>query len=313
MKKAIYIVGPTATGKSKLAVALAKKLDGEVVNMDSMQVYRQLSIGAAKPTQEEMEGIPHHLFGIVDVGEEFSVSRYRDRAEAVMEEICERERVPIFCGGTGLYLNAMIYEMDFTQANRDDEVRKRLEKQLEAEGKGALYARLMEVDAETAERLNPNDVRRVMRALEVYEITGLPMSAQTGDFQGLRKKEYPFVLIGLTDDRERLYHRINQRVEEMLEKGLIEEARDVLSLGVAMDHPSMMGIGYRQVFPYLQGEYGYEEMVALIKQETRRFCKRQITWLKREGDIHWLSLTEDPSPKGLAEEVLAILEEEDFI
>jgi tRNA dimethylallyltransferase len=309
----VFLIGPTACGKSRTAVEIAHALDGEIINMDSMQIYDGMRIGSARPSQEEMEGIPHHLYGVVPMGEAFSAAEYKNAAMETMEEIQKRGKLPIFCGGTGLYLNAMTYRMDFGRAQGDPSLRERLMEELAAKGAMALHQRLCVVDPPTGARLHPNDVKRVLRALEVYEATGMPLSEQGDGFTKMEQEAYDFLILGLTMERETLYRRIDSRVDAMLNEGLLEECRTLLSKGIPLDHPSMMGIGYRQVFPYLQGSYGYDEMVERIKRETRRYAKRQLTWFRRDQRIQWLDVGDFSGISDLREEILSIIKEKSVI
>ncbi len=287
-QNAIYIVGPTASGKSALAVALAKTYNGEIINADSMQIYRELNIGSAKPTQAEQQGVPHHLLDVASVGEAFSVSAYRTLALKAMEEIRFREHVPIVCGGTGLYFNALTGLLQFSETKGDPAVRLALQTFADNHGKEALFQRLQAVDAATAARLHPNDVKRVIRALEVYQLTGKPFSEQNEGFQRNAYTENQICAIGLQWERHVLNERIDKRVDAMIADGLVEEARLVWAKGVPRDHPSMMGLGYRQLFAYFAGEWTLEQAIEAIKRETHRFAKRQMTWFLRDLRIQWL-------------------------
>lgn len=310
---AVFLVGPTACGKSKVAVEIAQALDGEIINMDSMQIYDGMRIGSARPTHEEMKGVPHHLYGMVPMGKDFSVAEYKSTAMETMAEIEARGKLPILCGGTGLYLNAMTYRMDFGRVQGDPALRMRLLEELEANGAEALHQRLCIVDPSTGARLHPNDVKRVLRALEVYEATGIPMSEREEEFTRMEQENYDFLILGLTMERELLYRRINARVDAMLQEGLVAECRALLISGIPLNHPSMMGIGYRQVFPYLMGEYGYDEMVERVKRETRRYAKRQMTWFRRDRRIHWLNVDDFSRTGDLIQQILSIIKEKSVI
>jgi len=306
---ALFLVGPTACGKSKTAVNLAKKLSGEVVNMDSMQVYNTMRIGSARPTEDEMDGVPHHLFGTVPLGSDFSAAEYKTMACKTMEEVQARHHLPIFCGGTGLYLQTMTYRMEFGGISASEDLRKELQARLTALGNEGMHRELMAVDPATAERLHPNDTKRVLRALEVYYATGTPLSEQGRGFTNLEEEDYPFLIFGLRMERSLLYERINTRVDAMLSEGLLAECETILSMGIPLDHPSLMGIGYRQVFPYLKGEYSYDEMVERIKRETRRYAKRQMTWFNRDARIHWVDADGFSTADDLVNRILSIMKE----
>ena len=287
----VYVIGPTASGKSDLAIELAKRWQGEVVNADSMQVYCELNIGSAKVPLHERQGIVHHLLDVVHVGEPFSVAAYKSLAEQAMEGIHRQGHLPIVCGGTGLYIQALSGRLNFTQVESDPVLRSELQTYAREHGRQALHERLRAVDPDSAQRLHPNDQKRVIRALEVSLLTHKPYSAQTETFaqQAYQGGKSPCML-GLYWPREQLRARIGKRVDSMMEQGLLEEARDVFALGVDIEHPSMQGLGYRQLFRYFLGQYTLSEAVERIKIETAQFAKRQMTWFKRDLRIHWLDM-----------------------
>lgn len=292
MKKNIVIIaGPTASGKTKIGIELAKKIDGEIVSADSMQIYKYMDIGSAKPTREEMQGVPHHMIDVVDPKEEFSVAFYRQMAVDCIDNIIKRGKVPIIVGGTGLYINSLTYPLDFTETAKDEEYRFYLQNLAEEKGSHFIHEMLKEVDPESYNRLHPNDLKRIIRALEVYKNTGRPIS----EFQRESKKreiDFNLAYFGLTMDRTKLYERINQRVDEMFEKGLIDEVKKLKEMGYTKDMTSMQGIGYKEVFDYLDGYLTLEEVKDIIKQNTRRYAKRQLTWFRREDRIFWINLDE---------------------
>lgn len=292
MKKNIVIIaGPTASGKTKIGIELAKKIDGEIVSADSMQIYKYMDIGSAKPTKEEMQGIPHHMIDVVDPKEEFSVALYRQMAVECIDGIIKRGKMPIIVGGTGLYINSLTYPLDFTETAKDEEYRIYLQNLAEEKGSQFIHEMLKEVDPESYNRLHPNDLKRIIRALEVYKNTGRPIS----EFQRESKKreiEFNLAYFGLTMDRAKLYERINQRVDEMFDKGLIDEVKKLKEMGYTKDMTSMQGIGYKEVFDYLDGYLTLEEVKDIIKQNTRRYAKRQLTWFRREDRIFWVNLDE---------------------
>lgn len=283
----LVIVGPTAAGKTDLAIQAAKALGGEIVSADSMQIYRYMNIGTAKPTLEERQGIPHHMIDIVDPDEEFNAALFQRGANAVIREIAGRGKLPILAGGTGLYVNSILYPMNFTDAVEDPEYRSYLNGLLGTRGNRYLHSLLEEVDPVTAARLHPNDSRRIIRAMEVYHVTGKTMMEYQQDFRNL-EPVYDLMLYGLTMDRQRLYERINLRVDIMLDAGLVEEVRGLLEMGYTKDLVSMQGLGYKEIIPYLEGRASLEEATEILKMETRRFAKRQMTWFRRESRIHWL-------------------------
>ena len=242
----VIILGPTAVGKTAISIEIAKRLNGEIISADSMQIYKYMDIGTAKPSIEEREGVPHHLLDVVYPDEPFNVSLYKDLATKTIKEIYSRGKLPIVAGGTGLYINSLIYPLDFTDAHEDKEYREKLEKEAEEKGKDWLYNKLKLVDPETAKRLHPNDVRRIIRALEVYHITGKPMSEYYG--RDLRKNhQYSIVLIGLTMERNKLYDRINKRVDIMVENGLVDEVKWLMEKGYDRNLNSMQGLGYKDL------------------------------------------------------------------
>ena len=289
----VCIAGPTACHKTECAIELAKRIGGEIVSADSVQVYFGMDIGSAKPSMEERQGIPHHLIDCVPIDTpEFSVSKYRELAKVAIAGICSRGNVPIVVGGSGLYLNALTYPLGFA-IPRNDEVRLRLSDAYD-ENSQAAYQRLTDVDPETAKRLHPNDKKRVLRALEVYDCSGKPLSSFGDDFQNEAGEQAPFepLLFGLNMDRATLYERINLRVDRMMQQGLLEEARRIYDAKYAPNLPALRSIGYQQLFSYYDGECSLEQAVEQIKQDTRRFAKRQLTWFRRDLRIRWFDATE---------------------
>lgn len=284
----IVIVGPTAVGKTDIAIALAKSLDGEIVSADSMQIYKYMDIGTAKPTVEEREGIPHYMIDVVDPDQEFSVAQFQQEAKAAIEDINQRGKLPILAGGTGLYINSLIYPMDFTDAGEDPEFRKKMRALASEKGNKYLHKKLYEIDPDTAQRLHYNDIRRIIRALEVHHLTGKPMSHYN---QNLKNADKPYnsIIIGLTMDRKKLYNRINHRVDIMLEKGLVEEVKGLLEMGYNKNLTSMQGLGYKEIIAYLEGKRTLTEATEILKRDTRRFAKRQYTWFKRIKGIYWVN------------------------
>ncbi len=304
--KIAVIVGPTACGKTALSIEAAKRLRGEVVSADSVQVYEFLDIGSAKPTPEEMQGIPHHLIGEIPLdAPSFTVAEYQRRASAAIDGILERGKLPLIVGGTGLYVNALTLPMDFTEAASDEAFRKQWQAREEQEP-GCAHRALAAIDPQSALRLHPNDKKRVIRALEVHHLTGKTMTEQAQD---LEKAEplYDAVMIGLTMPRELLYARVEQRVDQMMKDGLLDEVRGVLERGYDPTAPSLQGLGYKELIAFLQGEGTLEEAVALIKQKTRNFAKRQWTWFRRDGRITWFDTTQYDR-EGLTEAVCTQIE-----
>ncbi len=281
-KKVIGIVGPTASGKTALSLPLAKKLQGEILCMDSMQVYKHMDIGTAKPTPDEQAAVPHHLIDIVSPMDSFTVSQYTSLAKPLLDAL----PVPILVGGTGLYLQGLSQDMAFGQVGSDENIRAKYHLMAETEGNGAVHRCLEKVDAVTAKRLHENDLRRVIRALEVYELTGTPLSCQPQPSPD--DGPYRFFLYAFDIPREVMYARCDERVDEMMKMGLVDEIRQLQKMGVTQDHPAMQGLGYKELFPALDGLTTFAEAVSLIKLRTRHFAKRQMTWFRRDQRIVWL-------------------------
>lgn len=297
MKKPVLaVVGPTASGKSALGLAIARRFNGEIVCMDSMQIYRGMDIGTAKPTLEEQATIPHHMLDIVEPADTFSVSQYAQRVEPVLHEIESRGKRAILVGGTGLYLRALTQGLSLGGAEADEALRAKLHAmEAEPSGKERLHDWLKAVDPQTAERLHPNDVRRVIRAIEVYETTGTPLSQQ--ERASVPDMPFNFKLIGCTMERERLYEKINQRVDRMLEAGLMDEVEGLLKAGVSPACQSMQGIGYKELVPCFQGRLSLEDAAVLLKRNTRHYAKRQWTWFKGERDVRWVDVSQAEGQK----------------
>lgn len=280
------LAGPTASGKTALSLRLARAHGCEIICMDSMQLYRGMDIGTAKPTPEEQQAVPHHMLDVAQPTEAFSVAQYQEMAEACVRDIQARGRRALFVGGTGFYLRALRHPMAMGQVAGDAAIRQELEAMAaEKGGKERLHALLMQVDAPTAQRLHPNDVRRVVRALEVYRLTGKPFSQQPAMEQ---KPSFSYRVAALHMDREILYRRIEQRVDEMLSQGLVEEVRTLLSSGVPAEAQAMKGLGYKELVPYLRGECTLEEAIYEMKIGTRHYAKRQLTWMRREEAVQWV-------------------------
>ncbi len=283
----VILVGPTAVGKTAASIGLAKALNGEIISGDSMQIFRGLDIGTAKISTEEMDGVVHHMIDIKDPSENFSAAEFKERVDALIKDICQRGKLPIIVGGTGFYINSILYEYHFGEADTDEAYRQELAELLERKGNEALWELLLECDPKSAERLHSNDVKRVMRALEVFHVTGIPASERqsTVDKTSMR---YHAVYLGLSLPREILYDRINRRVDLMMEQGLEAEVRRALDAGVSQDALSMTSLGYRQTIQYFNGEISLEKAVELIKRDTRHFAKRQLTWFRHDPNIQWV-------------------------
>ena len=282
----IILAGPTAVGKTAASIRLAKAVGGEIISADSMQVYRHMDIGSAKIRPEEMEGVPHHLVDVLEPEEDFNVVRFQQMAKAAAEEIYARGRIPIAAGGTGFYIQALLYDIDFTENDGDSSFRRKLEKTAEEKGGEYLHSLLQEADPEAALQIHPHNIKRMIRALEFHHQTGGKIS-EHNETEREKESPYNFAYFVLTDDRSRLYDRIDRRVDLMMEEGLLDEVRFLKERGVRRDSTAMQGLGYKELYAFLDGEYPLEEAVRIIKRDTRHFAKRQLTWFKRERDVIW--------------------------
>ena len=304
MKPLVVVAGPTAAGKSAAGVELALRLGGSVISADSMQVYRHMDIGTAKMTPEEMRGVPHALIDIIDPEEEWNVGRFQQEAQRAVGEICARGELPILVGGTGFYIQALLYDIDFTRTEEDSAFRAGMAQMAAAEGPEALHARLQVVDPKAAQAIHPNNVKRVIRALEYARDTGRTISAHNAE-QRERPPAYDAVFFCLTMDRQRLYERIDRRVDQMMEEGLVDEVRSLRDRGLSASDVSMQGLGYRQILSYLDDDCSLKEAVTQIKTQTRHFAKRQLTWFRREKDVIWMQADAYETPELLADEMEA--------
>ena len=282
----IILAGPTAVGKTAASIRLAKAVGGEIISADSMQVYRHMDTGSAKIRPEEMEGVPHHLVDVLEPEEDFNVVRFQQMAKAAAEEIYARGRIPIAAGGTGFYILALLYDIDFTENDGDSSFRRKLEKTAEEKGGEYLHSLLQEADPEAALQIHPHNIKRMIRALEFHHQTGGKIS-EHNETEREKESPYNFAYFVLTDDRTRLYDRIDRRVDLMMEEGLLDEVRFLKERGVRRDSTAMQGLGYKELYAFLDGEYPLEEAVRIIKRDTRHFAKRQLTWFKRERDVIW--------------------------
>ncbi|MBD5640592.1 tRNA (adenosine(37)-N6)-dimethylallyltransferase MiaA [Clostridium botulinum] len=285
----LILAGPTAVGKTDISIKLAKKLNGEIISADSMQIYKYMDIGSAKITKEEMKGIPHHLIDVVAPHEEFNVASFKTLAEKCIKDIWSRGKLPIIAGGTGLYINSLIYNYDFTDADRDEDYREYLTRLSEDKGKEYVHSLLKDIDGKSYEKLYPNDLKRVVRALEVYKITGKSISEYTKENEKkLYNIPYNINYFVLNMNREVLYERINKRVDIMMDKGLIEEVKKLESMGYTPDMQSMKGIGYKEILFYLKGDISLDEAIYLIKKGSRNYAKRQLTWFRKDKRSIWI-------------------------
>lgn len=289
----LVLIGPTAIGKTRLSIEVAKQYNCEIISGDSMQVYRGMDVGTAKITREEMQGVPHHMIDICDPEYPFSVAEFQERTRGLIAEIGQRGALPFIVGGTGLYIESICYNFHFSEAGSDETFREEQRRFLEEYGNEALHERLRLVDPQSAEKLHPNDTRRVIRALEIAHMTGRTLSSQMAG--QTRESPYCLCIVGLTTQREILYKRIEERVDSMLADGLTREVQQLLDRGVSRGHISMQGLGYKEIAAYLEGEVGWEETVRLLKRNTRRFAKRQLSWFRHMQDIHWLEMPEPPN------------------
>jgi tRNA dimethylallyltransferase len=303
--KVVVIIGPTAVGKTKISIELAKKFNGEIISGDSMQIYQGMDIGTAKIRQDEMEGIPHYLIDIKQPEEDFSAAEFQRLVRERITEISSRKKLPIIVGGTGLYIQSAIFDYHFSEAPSDDTFRVELEKRAEAEGNVAIHAELALIDPTSAERIHPNNIRRVIRALEVFHCTGKTMTET--QLHQTPELVYETVLVGLTMDREMLYERINRRVDIMIEEGLIEEVQSLYDKGIR-DCQSVQAIGYKEMYAYLNGNATIDEAVLQLKQNSRRYAKRQLTWFRNKMDVSWFDMTNMKDIEKKITEISAFIE-----
>ncbi len=286
-KPLVILTGPTAVGKTALSIELAKRIQGEMISADSIQVYKGMDIGSAKITKEEMCGIPHYLIDVLDPKEDFNVVRFKQMAMQALDEIYQKNKIPIVVGGTGFYIQALLYDIDFENTEISD-YRKELELYEKEHGAYALHERLKEIDPVSYEKIHANNVKRVIRALEFYNDTGYPISRHN-ETQKQKESPYRFVYFVLNDDRQKLYHRIDSRIDQMLDQGLLKEVKSLLDDGCTSDMVSMQGLGYKEFIPYFEGKCSLEDAVTILKRDTRHFAKRQLTWFRREKSVCWLN------------------------
>ncbi|MBP3801674.1 MAG: tRNA (adenosine(37)-N6)-dimethylallyltransferase MiaA [Clostridia bacterium] len=284
-QKVIVICGPTASGKTALGVELAKKINGEVVSCDSMQIYKDMTIGTAKPVEEEMQGIKHYLIDFVSPDERYSVANFKKDAKIAIKEILEKGKTPIVVGGTGLYIDSLIYEIEYNDIKLDEEYRKKLETIAQKEGLEKLYDKAKKIDPDAIEKISPNDQKRIIRILEIYHATGKTKTEQEAESR--KEVEYDYRVFAINWEREKLYERINKRVDIMMNQGLVEEVENIRKKYNKFP-TAMQGLGYKEVVDYLDGKYSKEEMIEKIKMETRRYAKRQMTWFRKNKQTIWL-------------------------
>ena len=308
MEPLVIVAGPTATGKSKTGIELALRMGGSIISADSMQVYRHMDIGTAKVTPGQMRGVPHALIDIIEPGEEWNVVRFQELSKKAVSEALMQGRLPILVGGTGFYIQALLYDIDFTKTREDGAFREQMQAIARREGPQALHERLALVDPQAAKAIHPNNVKRVIRALEYARETGEPISSHNEE-QRKRPPAYDAVFFVLTMERRRLYERINRRVDRMLEDGLVEEVRALKERGLGAGDVCMQGLGYRQILSYLEGTVSLEDATAQIKTQTRHFAKRQLTWFQGQKDVIWLSVDSFGSAQEVAAEMERIIRE----
>lgn len=284
----IVLTGPTAVGKTKLSIALAKAVGGEIISADSMQVYKSMDIGSAKIRPEEMDGVPHYLVDVLDPDEEFHIVKFQEMAKKAMERIYERGHIPILVGGTGFYIQAIVKDIDFTENEEKPEVRSKWEQFAREHGAEALHKELQALDPKSAKVIPAGNVKRVIRALEFYELSGKPISEHNEE-QKAKGSPYNFAYFVLNDHRELLYERIEKRIDEMLEEGLVAEVESLRNRGFTRNMVSMQGLGYKEILDYLDGKCTLEEAVYILKRDTRHFAKRQLTWFRREPEVTWVN------------------------
>lgn len=309
----VILTGPTAVGKTALSIELAKKINGSIISADSMQVYRHMDIGSAKVMPEEMDGVRHYLIDEFDPDEEFHVVKFVERAKEHLEEIYAEGKIPIIAGGTGFYIQALLYNIDFTEQECDEAYRTSLEQLATEKGVGYLHDMLREVDPASADAIHANNIKRVIRALEFYHLSGKRIS-EHNEKEREKKSPYNFAYFVLTDDRAHLYQNIDKRVDLMIEQGLVGEVQKLKDMGFHRDMVSMQGLGYKEILDYLDGKTTLEEAVYIIKRETRHFAKRQLTWFRRERDVIWFDKqTYNYQDEKILNDMIDILKEKTII
>lgn len=297
-EKLFILMGPTAVGKTSISIDLAKRLNGEIISADSMQIYKYMNIGTAKVMPNEMEGIPHYLIDIIYPDENFTVSDYKRMATKFIKKINQKNKLPIVVGGTGLYINSLVYKLNFASVPPNDEIRKKLE----TYDNEYLHSKLIEVDRITGERISVNDRKRIIRALEIWEVSGKTPSEYNKNFRE-ETDEYNLTMVCLNMDRERLYQRINDRVDLMIELGLVDEVKNILNMGYNKNLVSMQGIGYKEIIMYLENKISLDDAINIIKQGSRNYAKRQLTWFRRDNRIKWIDIDNFESIDQISENI----------
>lgn len=304
----IILTGPTAVGKTELSINLAKKINGEIISADSIQVYRHMDIGSAKITETEKFGIKHYLIDELEPDEPFHIVRFQELALSYMNEVYAKGKIPIIVGGTGFYIQSILYNIKFDESNVDENYRLELEELAKEKGNAYLHQELLKVDEEAAKKIHENNVKKVIRALEFYKQTGLKISEHNQE-QSEKDSPYNFLYLVLNDKREDIYARINKRVDLMIEKGLIDEVKGLLEKGYARDLVSMQGLGYKEIVSYIEGENSLEEAIYILKRDTRHFAKRQLTWFKREKEVTWINRWEYENEESILESIITKIKE----
>ncbi|HHT88368.1 MAG TPA: tRNA (adenosine(37)-N6)-dimethylallyltransferase MiaA [Clostridiales bacterium] len=304
-KPLIILTGPTSVGKTSLSVSLAKAVDGEIISADSMQVYKFMDIGTAKITNDEMGGIPHYLISEIEPDEEFNVVKFQQYAKGYINSIHERNKIPILVGGTGFYIQAVLYDIDFEESESDDAYRAELELLAKTKGSGYLHALLKDTDPESGAAIHPNNTKRIIRALEYVRLTGKPISAHNEE-QRKKTSPYNYKYFVLNMDRKKLYDRINNRVDIMIKNGLVKEVQSLLDMGYSKGMVSMQGLGYKEIIDYLEGNCTLDEAVEILKRDTRHYAKRQITWFKRERNVIWIDKDNYANDDEIIEYIISI-------
>ena len=312
MKNLVILTGPTAVGKTSLSINLAKAINGEIISADSMQVYKGMDIGTAKITKEEMQQIPHHLIDVIEPTEDFHVVKFKELVQEALDKIYAKGKIPIICGGTGFYIQAILYDIDFDENEIDAEYRKKLETFADECGNEALHDKLKEVDIESANSIPAANRKRVIRALEYYHQTGEKFSLHNAT-QREKTSPYSFAYFVLNDDRQLLYNRIDKRVDLMMENGLLDEVKSLIEAGAKRGMTSMDGIGYKEILDYFEGTMTLEASVELIKKKSRNYAKRQLTWFRREKDVTWIDKTIYKSTEAQLNYILSVLQEKGII
>lgn len=314
MKKPLVVLtGPTAVGKTALSIDLAKRINGEIVSADSIQVYKGMDIGSAKITKEEMDGVKHYLIDVLEPTKDFNVATFKEMAVAAMKEIYSKGKIPIITGGTGFYIQAVLYDIDFTKTQSDGSYRASLEAFAKEHGVEALHDKLKEVDEQAAKEIHPNNVKRVIRALEFYQESGGKQISKHNEAERQKSSPYQFAYLVLNKDRQVLYKQIEKRIDMMLEAGLVDEVKHLKEMGCTKEMVSMQGLGYKEILAYLNGECTLDEAIYLLKRDTRRFAKRQLTWFRRERDVDFINKDEYSSESEVLDKILMILKQKGII